>query len=528
MHAMKILTARQMRRIDERTEREHGVAADTLMDNAGRRVAEALLGIYPALSSMNPLILCGKGNNGGDGITAARHLRSFGVMSRVVLLASPGALEGIAAAHMLRARDAGVTIESVPDEAAWKEVAGTLDDHALIVDAVLGTGLQGGARGLAARVIDSMRDASGEKVSLDIPSGLSGDSAEIPGPALRADHTIALACPKIPHVFPPATALVGRLHVVDIGIPPEAIDEESVDLNLVTEDEAAALIPIREADSHKGDFGRVLVVGGSTGKSGAAAMVALSALRSGAGLVTAATGATAQKILAGQVMEMMTEALPETPEGSLSAAAAPVLEGLSKQADVLAVGPGLTAREETSALVRDLVSRTSLPVVLDADGLNAFAGRATELDGGSRVLILTPHPGEMARLLSAPGAKPMTAADVQSDRVALARSFAVDHGCYLVLKGYLTVVAGPDGQAWINPTGNPGMATGGSGDVLTGVLAGLLAQGLSPLDACLAGVYAHGLAGDLASADHGETSLIAGDIIEFLPEAFLQLERAAE
>lgn len=524
---MKILTAAQMRRIDERAGRDFGVPAERLMDNAGRAVAEALLRLFPALASLNPIIVCGKGNNGGDGIAAARHLRAREVTARVVLLSGGATPAGPAAHHLDLARRDGVAVEMIGSETDWSRVAAELPRHGLVVDALLGTGLSGPARGLPARAIQDINAAGCRVFAVDIPSGLSGDASQVPGPAVRAEHTLALACPKIAHVFDPAASFAGRLHVAEIGIPGAAIEAERATLNLIDESDAAAIVPVRESESHKGDYGRLLVIAGSLGKSGAAAMVCLSALRSGAGLVTAATTSSAQPILAGHLFEAMTEALPETAAGALSRTAAPLLRELMRACDVVAIGPGLTAGEETAALVREMVRESSLPVVLDADGINAFAGRAELLDGETRVLIVTPHPGEMARLLSRPGEAPVTAADVQSQRVEIARRFAGDRRCYLVLKGNRTLVADPDGQVWVNPTGNPGMATAGTGDVLTGVLSGLLAQGLSPLESCVLGVYVHGLAGDLATADHGEISLIARDVIDYLPEAFLHLERAA-
>jgi len=528
MRRMKILTADQMRRIDQRAMTQHGIAPEALMDGAGRAVADALFALYPGLPASHLVILCGKGNNGGDGLAVARHLKQRGAASRVVLLCEKQAVAGAAAHHLRLAEQAGVAVEIAADESAWATVAASLPRHGLVLDALLGTGLRGGARGLMARAIQNLNATGAPVVALDIPSGLSGDDAGVPGPAVRAEHTIALACPKIPHVFEPAASLAGALHVVDIGIPESAVAAENVDLNLIAEAMVAPLVPVREADSHKGDYGRLLILAGSAGKSGAAAMVGLAALRSGAGLVTAATSAAAQPILAGHVMEMMTEAMPQTSSGALSMAAAPMIRELMPSADVLAVGPGLTSSEETSALVREIVGGTGLPVVLDADGLNAYAGRAGEIRGDTRVLVLTPHPGEMGRLISIPGGPPVGAAQVQSDRIGTARRFAVEHACYLVLKGHRTLVAEPGGQVWVNPTGNPGMATGGSGDVLTGVLSGLLCQGLSPLESCLLGVYMHGLAGDLASADYGENSLMARDLIDYLPEAFLHLERAAD
>ena len=525
---MHIVTSRQMRQIDERSEREFGVSSLTLMDNAGQAVATALARLYPELSTRNLIILCGKGNNGGDGIAVARHLKARGLPARVVLLAGKELLSGPAAAQRDLAGKDGVIIEEAGADAAWAAVAASLPRHGLILDALLGTGLEGPARGLIARAIADINGSGVEVMALDIPSGLSGDSAEIPGPAVHAVQTIALACPKIPHVFDPAASLVGRLHIAEIGIPREAMDAEEIWLNLIDESDVAPLIPVRETDSHKAEYGRLLVVGGSLGRSGAAGLVCHAALRSGAGLVTAATSRSAQPILAGHVMEMMTEGLVETGEGALSIGALAGLLDLARASDLLAVGPGLTCREETAELVRQLVCSTSIPIVLDADGINAYAGRAKELSGDSRVMILTPHPGEMARLLSLPSAPPVTVSRVQADRVNTARTFAMEHACYVVLKGHKTVIAEPGGEIWINDTGNPGMATAGSGDVLTGILAALAGSGLSPLAACMVGVHVHGLAGDLAAAQYGETSLMARDIIEYLPDAFGQLERAAQ
>jgi len=524
---MKILTAQQMRRIDERAMKEHGLASAELMDRAGAAVAERLLRVLPAIREMGPLILCGKGNNGGDGLALAQHLMvEEGIVSRVVLLGTRDRLSPTSTIHLQKALEAGIEVEEAASDEAWDRIADALEEYEVIVDALLGTGLKGPARDLYARVIADLNDCAAIVVSLDIPSGLSGDTGAIEGPAVHADHTIALACPKIAHVFPPAALLAGRMHVVDIGIPDEAIQAEEVTLNLTTREDVWPLLEPRHPESHKGDFGRLLVIGGSLGRSGAAALVAHAALRSGAGLVTAATTASAQPILAGHLPEMMTEALPEN-QGAVALAALPIVRDLMQRADVIALGPGLSTSEETMQFVRGVVAETGHPVVLDADGLNAFAGRAADLTRGDRLLILTPHPGEMARLLTTESKK-VTAEQVQADRVTIARDFARAHGCYLVLKGYRTVVASPDGEIWINPTGNPGMATAGSGDVLAGVIAGLLGQGLSPLDACRVGVFLHGLAGDLAAEEVGEVPLMAGDLIAWLPAAFEEVADAPD
>jgi len=523
---MKVLTAEQMRSVDARAEEHFGISSSTLMDNAGARVAGLLMALYPDLAARGLLIVCGKGNNGGDGLAAARHLKRQGVAARVVLLARASELTGAAAHHHGAALKAKVVVEEIRDEGAWKQAIGATSAQSIVLDAILGTGLSGPARGPALTAIADLNGSDLEVVSVDIPSGLSGDTGDIVGAAVGASHTIALCCPKVSHVLGAASALCGRLHIADIGIPWEAVEAEEITLNILTEEEAAALVPVREADTHKGSYGRVLVVAGSRGRSGAAAMVCLGALRAGAGLVTAATSDSAQPLVAAHAFEVMTEALPETHGGALSQVAEPMLRDLMASCDVLALGPGLMSGHETAALVRQLVSSSQMPLVLDADGLNAFGGRAAELNGEQRVLILTPHPGEMARLLSHPAEPPVSALQVQADRIGIVRAFAKRHHCYLVLKGHRTAIADPGGQVWINTTGNPGMATAGAGDLLTGIIAGLLAQGLSPMEAVLLGVYAHGMAGDLAADDTGEISLMARDILEALPDAFQQLDGA--
>jgi NAD(P)H-hydrate epimerase len=518
---MVILTAEQMREVDERAERDHGIPAETLMDNAGREVALALVRRYPDLAARRTLILCGKGNNGGDGITAARHLRERGIAARVALLAAGHELTGAAAWALSKSREKGIRVEEIVDAGAWNALRRSLPEFDLIVDALLGTGVRGAARGRILEAIGAVNGAGCDVVSVDIPSGLSGSTAELPGPCVEPDLTLALAALKLPHVFPPAAPFAGDVEILDIGIPAAALAAEKTLLHWADRNAVAPLLPSRDATSHKGDYGHVLILAGSRGKSGAAVLMARAALRSGAGLVTVATPASAQPLVATGAPEAMTEPLPETPEGVLARGALERVRALIGERDVLAAGPGLGTGEGTDEVIASIVSSSKKPMILDADALNVLAARsadAVKLPEGS---VLTPHPGEAGRLLKLPAGK------VQEDRLEAARRLAREWGACALLKGHRTLVADPSGLLHVNPTGNAGMATGGSGDVLSGIVAAWLAQGLRPLDAATLSAHAHGLAGDLAARDVGQIGLTAGDIIESLPSAYAALQDAA-
>jgi hydroxyethylthiazole kinase-like uncharacterized protein yjeF len=518
MPRMVILTADEMRRVDERAEREHGIPSETLMDNAGREVAEALLRHYPGLQSRRVLILCGKGNNGGDGITAARHLSRSGVTARVVLLARGAELTGAAAWAFRRAGEEGIRVEEITTDEAWSEVRKGLPEHDLIVDAILGTGTRGAARCRSLEAIEAANETGSELVSVDIPSGLSGSGAECPGPCVEADRTLALAALKIPHVFPPAARFAGTVDVLDIGIPEAALMAEPRPLLWADAAHAASLIPARDPESHKGRYGHLLILAGSRGKSGAAVLMARAALRSGVGLVTVATTASAQPMVAVGVPEAMSEPLPETADGFLSREAVSAVRRLAGERDVLAAGPGLGTDPETAEVILAVAGSVDRPMILDADALNILAGsgaRAPRL--GSRA-VLTPHPGEAARLLRC------RAAEVQAARLESARRLAREWNACCLLKGHRSLVADPGGTVRVNPTGNAGMATGGSGDVLSGIVGAWLAQGLPPADAAALAAHVHGLAGDLAAGEQGEISLTASDLIEALPRAYALLQ----
>jgi len=517
---VEILTAEQMRAVDRRAVGHFGIPDLVLMENAGLRMTDVLFAVIPGLARRRVLVLCGRGNNGGDGFVVARHLAMRGVDVRVHLFGRRRQVKGSAAVNLDAARRRGIAIDEVTGPAAWRRARRRLAGSDFVVDALLGTGLSRPVEGLLAGVIADVLRSRVEVAAVDIPSGLQGGTGAVEGPALRAAHTVTFCRPKWAHALPPAADRCGRVHVVDIGIPAAAVAAARPVLEWLEPAALAALLPDRPRAGHKGDFGHVLVIAGARGKGGAARMTALAALRSGAGLVTAAVPRSLQGRLVGGAMEAMTEGLEETADGSPALAALPRLLRLAEGKSAVALGPGLTTHPETKRLVRALVRRIRVPLVLDADGLNAFEGDTRGLPG-RRPLILTPHPGEMARLTD------RSARAVQADRPAAAGGLARRLGCHVVLKGRRTIVARPDGRMSVNPTGNPGMATGGSGDVLSGILAGLLAQGLEAGAAARVGVYLHGLAGDLAADRVGEMPLLARDIIADFPRALRRLRATA-
>jgi NAD(P)H-hydrate epimerase len=517
---MKILDARQMRKADERAIQEYGIHGLILMENAGIGVVRALSDHVEDLEQKRIVVLCGKGNNGGDGFVITRHLKTMGLEPRVILLARVENLQGDARINADIAHKFGIPIREVPDQESWKSHREEVVAADILVDAILGTGLEKPVSGFYSEVISAINASSAWIVSVDVPSGLSSDKGEIIGPAVDADLTVTFACPKYCHVFPPAENLVGDVVVADISMPDEILEVPENYLNLVDEEMLSEIDLNRPNDSHKGNYGHLLVISGSRGKSGAAWLTGFSALRIGAGLVTVATPRGTQPIVASLAPELMTEALAETAGGGIAKEALGQIPELLEGKNSLALGPGLSLEEETQTFIRELLRSTSLPCVVDADGLNALAGRLDILKSAPRPLALTPHPGEMARLIG------KTASEIQADRVGISRAFAVEYGVHLVLKGYRTLVAAPDGQVFINPTGNPGMATGGSGDVLTGMLAGLIAQKIDTTRALILGVYLHGLAGDLAMDELGQNCLTATDLLDFLPDAMKEIGKA--
>jgi ADP-dependent NAD(P)H-hydrate dehydratase / NAD(P)H-hydrate epimerase len=506
---MKVVSAEEMRAIDRATSERFGVPSLELMENAGKAVEEFICTRYPAATRIT--VFCGKGNNGGDGFVAARRLHGHGKRVEVILLAAPSDLRADAAVMFGRLPFSAIPVRS--NEQLENEAVIQALNADLYIDAILGTGFKPPVSGLYAEAIRRLNEGHVPVVAVDISSGADADAMqEEHTNRVRADAIVTFTAPRPAHVF--AALTNGPTIIVPIGSPDEAIFS-GLQLNVTTPGDFATLIAPRAADSNKGDFGHVLVIGGSLGKAGAAAMAGISTLRIGAGLATIATAKSILATVAGFHPEIMTEPLPETEAGTIALAALDQIEKLTEGKTVLAIGPGISRNPQTEELVRSLIAKTHLPTVLDADGLNAFAGRANELNGKRRTLVITPHPGEMARLVGC------GVAEVQKDRLNIARKFAREHDLIVVLKGHRTLVVRADGEAWVNTTGNPGMATGGTGDILTGMTAGMLAQSpKNTFTAVTAAVYLHGLAGDVMRGKLGEHSLIATDLLAGLPEAF--------
>jgi len=513
---MRILNAAQMREADRRTIEEIGIPSIVLMENAGRQVVAAMEAMHTDLLERQVAVLCGRGNNGGDGFVVARTLVQRGVDVSVFLMGRVADVRGDARTNLEILGRIGVTVVEVADAQAWELHFSEVSDCTLIVDAMFGTGLNAPLAGFIESVVTDVNASGIPVVSIDVPSGLSADTPDVPGPSIEAGLTVTLAAPKLPLVLPPAELRAGDIVIADIGIPAEVLDEvDGPRLDLLTRASMRELLPPRMPDTHKGDYGHVLIVAGSRGKTGAAHLAAVGALRSGAGLVTVATPARCLEVVAMMGPEYMTEAIDETADGLDADAVERILE---MARDVIAIGPGLGQQAGTRRFVTSLVDRATMPLVIDADGLNAFTGDPDRLSGrDGRVVIITPHPGEMARLVS------MTTEEVQASRIEIARNFASAHHVYVVLKGHRTLIATPDEKVFINPTGNPGMATGGTGDVLTGMIAAWLAQLLDAEAACKLAVYLHGMAGDLAAADEGEAALTSADLAAHLGDAVMEL-----
>jgi len=514
---MRVLNTQQMREADRRTIDDVGILSIVLMENAGRQAVAAMEAAFEDLATSHVGVLCGRGSNGGDGFVVARTLIQRGVETSVFLLGSVAEVRGDARTNLEILGRIGLTVVEITNAQAWELHFSEISECELLVDAILGTGFHGPLSGLLETVVADVNGLGVPVVAIDLPTGLSADSHEVDGEAIEATMTVTLAAPKIPLILPPADSHCGDLVIADIGIPLPILDEvEGPYVEILTREQMRDLIPARAADSHKGDFGRVLIIAGSMGRAGAAHLAAMGALRSGAGLVTIATPRSCLPVIAAMAPEYMTEPLDETPAGTIDYSA--LERVLEIKTDVIAVGPGLGQSAGTAAFVEGLLERAGVPLVLDADALNAFAGDPDRLVGRDGVdVVITPHPGEMARLLK------ISVEAVQQDRLRHATAFAASHRVHVVLKGHRTIIAGPDNRAFVNLTGNSGMATGGTGDLLTGMIAAWFAQLLDAEAACKLAVYLHGTAGDLAEADEGDVALIAGDVASRLGDAVMEL-----
>ena len=515
---MQIVTASEMQRMDRETIEIFGLPGRVLMENAGRGVIDVMIRTFPDIRDHHVGIVAGRGNNGGDGFVIARYLNGMGVAVTVYLLAERTSVKGDAAANLELLSALNVPVVEILGPAALERHRTDICHHHIWVDALLGTGLNADVTGLFRDVIELVNSLKRPVISVDIPSGLHADIGRICGVCIQAHTTVTFGFPKIGHILYPGATLTGRLETIDIGIPPHIARNVNPRHQVITPESIACSFPRRSPTSHKGTAGHVLVVAGSTGKAGAAAMSGLGALRSGAGLVTLAIPESLNVIIQSQIPEIMTVPLDGRKKGCWDESLITAVREEFAGKKCLAMGPGIGTSAGTRQFVLDLLDNLPIPLVLDADGLNCIADRLDILKKLHAPAILTPHPGEMSRLTGT------SVSDIQADRIGIARNFSVTHGVHLVLKGARTVVAHPDGRVFINLTANPGMGTGGMGDVLTGVIAGLLAQGLGPEAAAHVGVYLHGNAANVLTQSQGPFGFLATEVAEALPKVIRNID----
>ncbi len=508
---MRLATASEMHEMDSLTINEAGIPGIILMENAAKSAAKIFLDHFKPSYNSDIMVLCGKGNNGGDGYVMARYLHEEGMNVSVSILSEKISISGDALTNLQIIEKLGLVIYEIEGDESIKTFKGRIKAHNYIIDALLGTGLNSPVRGIYKKVIDEINLSGKPVMSIDMPSGLNADTGQIMGAAVRADLTVTFGFPKPGQLVYPGAELVGRLVNVDIGIPGMIIDRTSVSHRLIEPDDFYTDIGRDKRETHKGSRGHLLIIGGSTGKTGAATLAAMAALRAGAGLVTVGIPKSLNIIMECKLTEAMTAPLSETDEGTLSIKAEEDILRLISGKTAVAIGPGLSTNPETIELVCKIIKKCDLPMVIDADAINALSMIPGSLECLNEKKILTPHPGEMARLTG------LETREVQASRLKICCEFAKKRHCYLVLKGARTIVSDPSGVTHINPTGNPALATGGTGDVLTGLITGFLARGLSEIKAICAGVYLHGLAADYFAEQKGEAGLIASDLLDIIP-----------
>ncbi len=514
---MKLVYAAEMQALDRYTIEELGIPGEILMENAGRGVAEIILSRFADAAQRGTLVVCGPGNNGGDGFVVARHLAQHDIPVKLVSLAPPEKFRGEADLNLRIVKRLGLSLVQL-SEADLETLAQVLERCGLVVDAIFGTGLKRPVTGLFARVIETINASGRPIVAVDIPSGLSADTGRPLGVAIKATLTATMALPKVGQVIYPGKEYVGELCLVDISMPPGVIAEKGPKRFWLTEEWALSLVSCRRPDTHKGTYGHLLILAGSAGKTGAAVLAAQGALRGGAGLVTLACAQSLDPVFEGLVVEAMTAPLPyETPEGSLSPEAFSALSALAEGKKAAVVGPGAGVSSPAMALLQRVVAELPLPMVVDADALTALSGQIYHIRRAQRPRILTPHPGELARILQT------TKEAIQEDRLAAARTAAKEANAIVVLKGAATVVVAPDGREAVNSSGNPGMATGGMGDVLSGLIGALLAQGYEAFEAACLGVFIHGAAGDLLAGEKGPWGFTAMELAAKIPTVWKKL-----
>jgi len=510
-----LVTAETMRMLDRTAIEEYGIPGAALMELAGSGTARAILGRWPRARRVG--ILAGSGNNGGDGYVIARHLINAGLKVTTYLLAARDKISGDARLNLDVLLKMNAPVVDVGDAQELRRHHRDLETMDVLVDAMLGTGLRTDIQGIYREAIELINDSRVPICAVDIPTGLSSDTGKPMGEAIRATLTCTYGLRKIGQVIYPGVVYVGDLELIDIGMPREMVERLAGDMRLIEKKWVSGLIPLRDAEAHKGNFGHLFIIAGSPGKTGAAAMAAEASVRSGTGLTTVGTPASLNPILEVKITEAMTLPLPDRNSGYIAAEAWGEIRKQLGKFNAMAIGPGLATQAATAELVFKILEEAEIPMVIDADGLNILAEDPARVQSARVRAVLTPHPGEAARLL---GSSPRR---IQEDRILAARQIAAKTGAVALLKGACSVIADPDGRLAINPTGNPGMASGGTGDVLTGIIGALLAQGLQPFEAASAGAWIHGRAGDIAKDRTGCISLKAGDLIDSLPEVFCEL-----
>jgi NAD(P)H-hydrate epimerase len=515
---MLILTAPEMAGFDQQTINTIGIPGIVLMENAARGAAEFFLELYPELLDSRVAIVAGTGNNAGDGFVLARIFHTRGAQVRVFCLRDPGRLSGDALTNFHILGNIGVSVTVWEETADFEAQWGLIDECDFLIDAILGTGLKTEVQGLYRDIVERINTFSGPVLAVDVPSGLDASTGRPLGAAVRASATATFGFLKIGHVVEPGTDLAGQVRVIDIGIPPDLPGISGVRRYWLTEEFLSPWVRPRLPDTHKGNAGHVCVLSGSRGKTGAATLISLGAARAGAGLVTLFIPESLNPILEVKLTEAMTFPIRETPEQAPALSALPEILDFIRGKQALAMGPGISTGNETTALVRELVRKVDCPMVLDADAITALSDDPATLRRASAPLVLTPHPGEMARICHC------SVPEIQQNRLEKAAAFSTQYRVVLLLKGRRTIIAGPNGEIAINSTGNPAMGSGGMGDALTGIIAGFLAQGFSPFQAACLGAFVHGAAADRAIAGIASRGLLATDMLAEVPPVIGRLE----
>lgn len=514
---MKVVTSEQMSMIDRISIDTLGIPGIVLMENAAVKVVEEIGRMLGGTAGKNIVVLAGKGNNGGDALAVARHLYNRGADTSVYILSEKEEIKGDAAINLNILEKIGLKSKVLRDTMQLKTLKMELAAADLVVDGIFGTGIKAEITGLNVEVIRTMNESSKTIISIDIPSGVNGGNGKIMGTCIKANRTVTFGLPKIGLVIHPGCEYTGELAIADIGFPAKAVEQLDIKTHIINEEIVKAIMPSRRDNSNKGDYGRILILSGSPGMTGSGCLTANSALRSGAGLVYLGVPKTLMPSYAAGTIESITIPLEDCGLGYLSKNSIEQIEEQIKAKNVIAIGPGLSNKEDIFDIVEYVINKSDVPLILDADALNSIS-RDISILGNLKVdTVITPHPGEMARLAG------ITVEEVQNNRIEVAKDFARKWKVTTVLKGSKTVVANPDGTIYINTLGNPGMATAGAGDVLTGIIAALAGQGIKVSNAAVAGVYIHGLAGDIAACEKGVHSLVAGDIINCLPGAFKRI-----